>query len=317
MYLGPGSFPIYTRSTLAVILTPQVGYIIPPGFTWLPRAIVETNGWLPLIFLAPGLIAPYLVRSDKKALALSASFVGLAGFYTLQAGFTQAVVVPRLLMSSMPFWCINAAIVWIKLIQWVTSPKGRSLALGAASLVMVISVVNTQLFIREFTRTPYPIVEEWFNRAKAEGRPIRYGGNIRIGMFYAYFYGAETLVNDRRWINDNTPEQAVLIFTASVPPTLSREGYTVTEINQPSQADQTYPSLTKEAGPVRHIELWWPSHKSLPVKPETASPFTGLDATGYYPGSGCASPPTYMNGTMWYYQLVIHKIKQRLESLWQ
>jgi hypothetical protein len=312
LYLGPGSFPIYTRSTLSIIIHPQVGYVIPPGLTWLPRAVAETNGGWALLYLAPGLFAPLFLRHDKKLLSLSSGFVGLAVFYTLQAGLTQAIVVPRMLMSSLPFWCINAAIVWASLFSQLPSLKLSRVAWAAALLVVGFSVITTHTFIRAFTITPNPLIGEWFERAKAEGRPIRYNGNIRIGMFEAYYYGVETLTNDRRWLEANRPDQAVLIFSSPAPASLSRENYTVTQIDQSTASDLLYPALTDEAGPIRHVELWWPTQNSQPVKPETSSPFTGLDATGYYPGSGCASPPTYMNGTMWYYQLVIYKLQQWL-----
>lgn len=311
IYLGPGSFPVYTRFTLNIILHPQVGDIVERGIDWIPRALVGINGWLGFILILPSLAAFWLVRQNKKALALTLSFLVLPLYYTFQGGFTQAVVVPRLLVSSIPFWCIGAAIVWVWLAGRLPT-AARPWVVGIFIAGVAVSALQTQIYVRAFTQTPNDQIQAWFAQAKAANKPVRFNGNPRVGMYYAYYYGVETLANDRRWSEANQPNGAVLIFTFPVPPTVTQDGYTVTTYDHPTPEDQTLPVLTKEISAARHIELWWPSGPAQPVKPDTYSPYGGFDATYYYAGTGCSSVPAYGNGTLWFYQLVILKIKERL-----
>jgi hypothetical protein len=73
--------------------------------------------------------------------------------------------------------------------------------------------------------------------------------------------------------------------------------------------DTVYPLLLQpdgtEASIQRHFELWWPTTQN--VEPLNKTP--RLPAI-YYSGHGCITPPSYGNGTLHFYQLVLKRLSE-------
>jgi hypothetical protein len=164
-------------------------------------------------------------------------------------------------------------------------------------------MAHTGWYIREFTNTPYPTVGEWIRRAGEADRPVRFN-NAWVGYFYAQVYGVEMLTGDGRWIEADAPGQAVLIFENQSPPNLTRAGYTIEAADVSAQMDSWYPTLTSEGDIPRHVELWWPSGPSAPLRPEGPLP----QFVQYFPGEGCVTPLPYGDGTLHFYQLVLDRL---------
>ncbi len=309
---------IWTRLTFGLIwrLSGITKALSHSNWLWLIQTTVGSNGWVISILLTTGLLAPFVLRRHKTGLAFSLTSLSIGVFYLLQAGLGRAPVVPRMLAASYPFWAISASVVLARGTT-LAPPQLRRATAGLMVIGLWIAALQTSFYIREFTQTVYPQLEQWFIRAAQEHRPVRYQGNVRFALFFSQIYGVETLVNDKRWITDDNPEQAVLIFSSNYPPhlssdNLSRDKYivTVAETNTPS--DLWYPDLASQAETPRRFELWWPTSPSkTPIKPDTP-PDAAHDAAIYYSGSGCLTPPVYSDGdrprTLHFYQLVWKKI---------
>ena len=179
----------------------------------------------------------------------------------------------------------------------------RRLSIGIVILCLVATVGHTAIFIREFTRTLYPQIEQAFIKAAEEKRPVRHEGNRWIPLFFAQMYEIELLTNDSRWIEADAPRQAVLIFEHESPGALSRDNYHIESLELNSAINASYPGLMGEAVIPRRFEIWWPTGASTLIGNQTNLPLYST----YYSGSGCVTPPPYGNGTLYFYQLVWQK----------
>ncbi len=304
----------WTRGTISIItrFSGINGGVVEPNAFWLINTVVASNGIAPSLLLAIGLAAPLAFRHHKTALSISLTFISLAIWYTIQSSLGRSLMASRLLASAYPFWALCAALVLFSVLRHIPrSPQ--QITSGLAVIALTLLVTRTGIFIRNFTETLNPQLATWFTRAAQAGHPVRYMGNSWIALFYAQSKGVEILVGDERWANSNAPGQAVLIFSGSLPPAeLSRTGYNISSVAIVDAPDALYSTLTTEAAIARHAELWWPSGPPNSVKPN--SPPDTTNAAYYYPGSGCLTPPPYRYGTMYFYQLVLHKIAERLSA---
>lgn len=311
-YLGHVYAFVWIRSIFTVTWksTTYSAFHTSPKWLWLIETVSHSNGLLVSVLLAVGLLSPFVFRHNKTALALSVSSIALAAFHLIQAGLGRSLVLPRLLAPAYPFWafCAAATLAWT--INSRPQQTLRQIALGLSFFTFGVLGVQNGLFMRQFTQTLYPQVEQWMLRAEAEGRSVRYEGNSWVALFYARIHGVEILVNDERWIKANAPGQAVLIFANGAPDTISHDGYTISSIGMDSATDGKYPALTYEANIPRRFELWWPDRANDSLEPSTP-PNAGF-AAFYYPGYGCIIPPAYNNGnqprTLHYYQLAWKKL---------
>ncbi len=310
-YMGHVHAFVWLRGTIDVIRSPLVESLLQPGWLWVAAAIAMMNGWIlagTLLFGA--LAAPLVLRRDRYGLALGLSFAGVVLFYTLQAGLSSLVVVPRLLMSALPFWCIAAGILIAKAVASLPAQGLRTIASVSAVGLVVIGAASTGAFIRQFTQTLIPKIDQAFQQAAAEARPVRMVGHPQVALFYSQLYGVELLVNDTLWIESWMPDQAVLIFEGEGPTNLTSNNYDVRRFSLRAEQDRQYPALTEEAGLGRAMEVWWPINESKSVNP--GRPTDIAKASYYYAGAGCFTPPVYSDGdrprSLHYYQLAWKKV---------
>jgi len=297
----------WNRSVFTEILRlSKLGTSTPnPNWLWVGQTVIASNGLILTLILALGIFAPlFLLRRDKTSLALSLTYVAMATLYTVQAGLGQAFLVSRVLASSYPFWAICSATVLTSLINSLRQVSLRRISAGIVVIGLAGAITHTAIFIRQFTQTPYPRIEQVFVKAAKENRPVRHEGNRWIPLFFAQTYGVELLTNDSRWIEANTPGQAVLIFENQSPSTLSRDNYQVESVEVSSTADTMYAGLTAEAAIPRRFEIWWPTGASSSIgKPSNMPQYST-----YYGVSGCVTPPPYIKKTLYFYQLVWQKL---------
>ncbi len=285
-------------------LSTLAGSAIHPNWLWVWQTVLASNG-LPLtLVLLVGLLAPFASWPQKTGLALLGTFTALAGLYTVQGGLGRALLVSRVLASSYSFWVIGAALGLWFLISRLSAPRAQQWAFLVLGLGAAFMIVETGLFIRSFSQTPYPFIEQAIAQAGQESRPVRYVGNFWIPDFFGQIDGVEVLSGDDRWIAADAPGQAVLIFESQSPASLSRTNYQIQSYRVADQADQTYPGLTEEAQVLRRVEIWWPTQPSLPIGQPADMPTYSM----YFSGSGCVTPPAYANHQLHYYQLVWQKL---------
>jgi hypothetical protein len=199
---------------------------------------------------------------------------------------------------------MSAAIVIGWLINLLPN-RFKNIGWGAIFLALIFNLINTSVFMREFTQTLNPTLEKWIREASQAQRPIRHIGEPWTPIFWAHVYGAEILSGDTSWAERNETTGAVLIFDGTAPATLTREKYQIEYIESNRLVDAIYPVLTQEALIPRRLERW------LPL--EAAKPLANIPQTGviyhYAPGS-CMTPPLFGNGTLHYYQLLFAKLTQ-------
>jgi hypothetical protein len=135
---------------------------------------------------------------------------------------------------------------------------------------------------------------------------VRYEGWWARALFFAPRVGVQPLQILNDWVEQNAPEQAVLIFVGPAPENLSHEGYSVSTIALDTKVDSFYPVITREAGIARYAEVWWPGGISESVAPQRI--LDNSSAEFYYSGLGCYTPPIYANGTMHFYQYAWAKL---------
>ena len=276
-----------------------------PNWLWVGQTVIASDGLILTLVLAIGVFTPLILfRRDKTGLALSLTFIAVATLYTVQAGLGRAFLVSRVLAPSYPFWAICSTTVVSSLIDGLRQFSLKHISKGIIVIGLAGVITHTAIFIHQFTQTPYPRIEQVFVKAAKENRPVRHGGNRWIPLFFAQTYGVELLTNDSRWIEANTPGQAVLIFENQSPSILSRDNYQVESVEVSSAADAVYAGLTTEAAIPRHFEIWWPTGTSSSIgKPSNMPQYST-----YYGGSGCVTPPPYIKKTLYFYQLVWQKL---------
>jgi hypothetical protein len=308
IHMGTAHPFVWLKGTFGIIFLLSTNSVTTNNWLWVMETIYTTNGAVSLLLLL-SLIAPYLLKTHKPLLGLSLSFITLALFYTFQAGATQALIVPRLLVSSYSFWCIGVGIT-LDFIAGKMPSYSKYLVQSTITVVLLGAVIQTSIFIYGFIQTPYPLQTQWMQKAAKENRPVRYDGNMRIALWDAHINGIELLVNDKQWLKQQAPQQAVLIFTGAVPNALDKSNYEITMVDLDANTDSKFSTLTQEAGIPRHAELWWPTQESKPIKP--SYPLDTANAAFYYSGQGCLTPPVYSDGdtprTLHYYQLVWKRI---------
>ncbi len=276
-----------------------------PNWLWVGETVITSNGLILALVLATGIFAPLILfRRDKAGLAVSLTCVVLASLYTVQAGLGRAFLVSRVLASAYPFWAICSASVCANMLGRLRPVPLRRIGAGIVILGLAGAIAHTAIFIREFTETLYPQIEQAFIKAAEEKRPVRHEGNRWIPLFFAQIYEIELLTNDSRWIKADSPGQAVLIFEHESPGTLSRDNYRIESLEIGSTTDALYPGLMEEAGIPRRFEIWWPAGASSLIGNQINLP----SYSAYYSGSGCVTPPPYGAGTLYFHQLVWQKI---------
>ena len=273
-----------------------------PHWAWALEAALGSNGWAFTAALGLSLFSAIPLRRNATGLALV-----LSGLFSV-AAFTLAAVrhedfIARPLAPLFPLAAVGSAVA----VEAVAQRLGDArLRYGATALVvagLAAGIVHTGQFVRRFTETTYPAVAGWMRQAAAANQPLRYD-DVWVSLYYATVYGGEVLTGDGRWIENNAPGQAVLIFDEAPPPGLSADGYTVESVDVPASADGLYPTLTREAGLPRHSEVWWPAGPSAPLRPEGGLPLSAH----YYAGAGCLTAPPFGDGTLYFYQLAWRKL---------
>lgn len=317
-FIYTGDPLIWSRGILAVIskfsgaTVAGLAAVAHPNWWWLMETVVSNNGASNSAVLALGTLVPFVFRGNKTGMALGLSFLGAALFYSLQAGVGRSLMLARSLAVLYPFWVVCASAVLLCVTKLLSaSQRIRELGAGAILLGLFGATVQTGLFLRDFSATLQPQVAEWFMAAAAEHRPIKYSGSTWSAMYLAQAYGVELLVGDARWIEANDPGQAVLIFEGQAPAGLVPDGYKIEALLTKPTADAMYPALTMQAGIFRRVELWRPTRPSQPIKP-TSSTNLG-NASYYYAGAGCYTPPRFMHGAMHFYELLWYKFVNLLK----
>jgi hypothetical protein len=282
------------------------GVVLHSNWLWAPQTIFESNGVVLTGLLGLGVLAPLVFWPSRRKLAfwlaLAGSVAAFAGIALLRGSF-----IARALGALYPLGAIAAAAVMVAAIRQLPEGWPRRFAAWAAVLALAALAIDTGLFVRQFTRSPFPAVGEWIREAAAMDRPVRYN-NQWVGLFFAQEYGAEILTGDDGWILADDPGQSVLIFERRSPANLTRAGYTIEAADVNAQIDTRYPALARDADIPRHVEVWWPSGPSASIRPAgDLEP-----STFYYSGSGCVSPPGFGNGTLHFYQLVWRKLLARV-----
>ena len=316
-FIYTGDPLIWSRGILAVIskfsgaTVEGLSAVAHPNWWWLIETVVSNNGAVNSALLALGTLAPLVFRGNKTGMALGLTFLGAALFYFLQAGIGRSLMLARSLAVLYAFWVVCASAVLIFLTKLLpTAHRIRVLGMGAVLLGLFGATVQTGFFLHDFSTTLQPQVAKWFMAAAAQQRPIKYLGSTWSAMYLAQAYGVELLVGDARWIEANDTGQAVLIFEGQAPSGLVPDGYRIERFLAKSRADSIYPALTVQAGIFRRVELWWPTGPSQSIKPLSA---TNLgNASYYYAGAGCYTPPRFMYGTMHYYELLWYKFLKLL-----
>lgn len=307
----------WTRGTLAVGLRWSPVNILAGGglgltggsLTWLPEVLAGSNGPVLSAALALALPAPVLLRKDWNGAAMTAaSLLTALVFAGIAAG--RPGFVSRSLAPLYPLWVIGAAVTGYWLRSLFVAARFQSWVAAGAAALLGVALVQTGVYIREFTQTPYPQLEKWFQRAIDEARPVRYQGLPWTPLYYLAFQGTELLVDDERWIESGTTGQDVLIFQDQAPAGIGRDGYTIMAVTLDDTIDATHPVLTGEAAIPRRYEIWWPQESSQPIGPQTFKP--NGQVVYYYSGSGCATPPPYGGGTLYFYQLAWNKLLRML-----
>ena len=317
-FMYTGDPLIWSRGILAVIskfsgaTAAGLAVVAHSNWWWLIETVVSNNGALNSAVLALGTLAPLVFRGNKTGAALGLSFLGAALFYSLQAGIGQSLMLARSLAVLYPFWVVCASAVLLFLTKLLSaSHRIYELAAGAILLGLFGATVHTGLFLRDFSATLQPQVAEWFRAAAAEHRPIKYSGSTWSAMYLAQAYGVELLVGDVRWIEANDPGQAILIFEGQAPTGLVSDGYKIESFLTKSTADTMYPALTVQAGIFRRVELWRPTRPSQSIKPTSVT--NRENASFYYAGAGCYTPPRFMYGAMHFYELLWYKFVNLLK----
>jgi hypothetical protein len=279
-----------------------------PDWLWVLNTLRDSNGWPATLGLLLAAAAPVVLRRDRAGLALSLTALGLGLAYTVQAGIGHSWLVPRLLAAAYPAWAMLAVVVIDRLI--IAMPSSIRTGIFSLCFVLIVGLlIQTGLFFQAFGRTLNPDLEGWFRQAARESRPVRMQGNAFVGLYFAQVYGVELLVNDPAWLKTGQTGQAVLIFDQQAPAGLDSAGYTQSTVSL-EVPDQAHPALTYEAARATRFDVWWPQRSSLPVRPR--APLDAGITAAYYPGAGCSSAPAYGNGTLWFYQLVLQRLRQRL-----
>lgn len=281
-----------------------------PNWGWVWQTLVASNG-LPLtVLLGVGWLAPIgLWRGHQTGAAMLATFVGVVGLYTFQGGMGRALLVSRILATSYPFWMIGTALAIGWVLERIRSVVWQRATLAATSFILAIAILQTAIFIRAFTQTPYPYIEQIMVRAAQESRPVRYVGIYWIPSFFAQVHGLEMLTGDDRWLNDNAPGQAVLVFEGRVPPGISQTNYEIESFAVTDSADDVYLGLTYEATLPRQVEVWWPTRASQPIGRPAHLPSYSV----YFDGSGCVTMPAYGEQRQWhFYEFAWHKLLEKL-----
>lgn len=178
---------LWTRSTFGLLwkYSGATATVSHPYWSTLIESILGSNGWALSISLASGVFAPFVVRHRPAGFALTLTAVGIALFYILQSIIGRSSFVARLLVPSYLLWSICAAIILARAVNFLPALLLRRITSGILVAGLLAAVINTSLFIHEFTQTAYPQIETWFIQAAQAKRPIRYQGNMRIALFYA------------------------------------------------------------------------------------------------------------------------------------
>lgn len=305
---------LWIRSTLVVGLRwsgvngqPATSLATPTyDLGWLPHMLLGSNGLVLTLLLVLAIPAFFLlVRKDKVGSAMIASVLLAVAAFTFVAALHPGFV-SRSLAFLYPVWSVGVAVMVCWLIERVVLLWLKEITIAAWLGVLILFLLQTGFYIRNFTQTPYPVLEQWFQRAIAEKRPMRYEGLTWIPLYYFGFQGDEILVDDPRWLETGQTGQDVLVFEGHAPANINPEGYTVTVISMDDSSDVIHPVLTGELIIPRRYEIWWPDGPSQPIGPQTIP--AGGAVSYYYSGVGCATPPPYGGGTQFFYQLVWSKL---------
>ncbi len=288
-----------------------------PNWFWVAESMFYSNGLLPSLLLALGILAPVALRRNQSGLAFSISFMGWAGFYTIQAGIGRAILLSKILTPLYAFWAVGVGVVVWRIVNSLPLLSQRRIATSISIVVPAIIATQTTAFIRSFSQTLYPNVEQAIAHAAEENRPVRYfGSNIYAALFFARAYGVEMLVGNNGSASDTTLGNAVLIFEGHIPDAMDQQDYAATTFDITTETGASYtifPALTEaailQASQSRRVETWWPSSAhSEPAIFAASSGFPNI----YFSGSGCVTKPWFGDGTMHFYQLAWSKVTNAL-----
>jgi hypothetical protein len=305
----------WTRGTLGVGLRwsgtsgSSAVNVSAPNLLWLPQVMVGSNGWLLSAVLLLSIFAIAIYRKDKYGFTLNLTFLSAIFGYVIIA-VMRGDFVSRALAPYYPFGSVGAATVLWWAVARITSIRlrGAVYVIILASLTMLF--VSSLVFIRGFTQTLHPQIEQWIIRAANEKRSVRHLGNPWIPLFYADIHGVEFVSGYDGWIERNQPGQSILIFESTTPSSWKPIGYYLETIEMPSYYDSLYPVLTSESNISRRFEVWWPTQTPQIVEPQGDLPIGRVAI--HYSGKGCVTPPPFGNGTLYYYQLAWKRLGERL-----
>jgi hypothetical protein len=282
------------------------GVTLHANWLWAPQTLIESNGVLLAALLGVGVLSPLVFWPSRRKLAFWLALAGSVAAFAFIA-LLRGAFIARALGPLYPLGAVCTAVVAAAAVKRLPAGWPRRVATAAALLGLAALVVNAGLFIREFSRTPFPAIGGWIRAAGAAGQPVKYN-NQWVGLFFAQQHGTEMLTGDGRWIEADDTGQAVLIFERQAPANLTRTGYTIETADVNAAIDLRYPALARDADIPRHAEVWWPSGTAAPLRPEDPLP----PSVYYYSGSGCVSPPAYAGGTQHFYQLAWRKLVDML-----
>lgn len=309
------------------------------GTTWWHIwAIVRTsNGWLNALLLLSGLAYP-LVRRPRVPLMDAVYLAGwsVVGLYTGRVALTHTILLPRLLGGVYPLLALSTLFTLMRLWNRLLPSRQvirRVAFAGIVALALPFSIIQSTLQVTVASRTAYAVVDRVMADAAQRDLPVRYFGNMWVGMFYGLLRHVEVVTNESSLDVLTQDHLSVLIFEnppGGLHPTLA--ALRADPRFDPTQYKvETYPHLseyrprdgesylsTSDFRSLRRIPLTPDVERStlevwIPRDPEGAFEARSLvdpEVPAYilhYSGTGCSTPRHYGYGTKNYYDLLFEK----------
>ena len=279
------------------------------NWLWVLKSVYGSNGLALSVLLALATVAVFGLRHNKDGIALYLTCLGSCAALTLQAGITRSILLSKVLVYFYPFAAICAGIAAAWLVKQLSPALVWSTTTLLVTSALLVASLQTGVFLRQFTRTPYPRVEYWMQRASEEDLAVLLIGDVKlipVFLFFAQKHGVELSISNDDIIPIDTPSNTVIVFETRAQLTPDPAKYVVDTVDISPPNEAAYATLIQEAEIARHLEAWWPKET------QPSDNTVGKTYRELYEGSGCVTPPQYGNGTMHFYQLVIHKITKTL-----